>query len=324
MPILNEKNLKGRVFKSRLNSQGMLISTGRVIVGAHKKLNENNALASFPLGSQWKNVEAISVNGKSEDSFTAKHIGVAEGLESMEAISLAKKHGLKHLVNTSKADYQRELNVAAHMIEKSDELFKYPVASVFTPEAVDERNEDKFKFVEYEFSKSTEKYNALILLEVELEKISSNESLITNIRTIADELFTNAVYNAPNKAKGKIDHRNQGAQMDAGKSAKIFLAKDEKMLLIGCIDPYGSLHPGDLITRIDNCYSNGVAQSMSMSEMGGAGIGAYMAFDLSTSFYVGVNPGVASIVMCAIPLHVSNRKIQKMPKNYHFLRVGSE
>ncbi len=291
-------------------------------MSAHKRILEREPKKfELILNEQWPDTSVIDVDSvEKKNNFQLTDIGVAKSARPEASTRDSYEKGLKYLVNSSRADFERELNVAAKMSKEGEDFFKYPVATVFSPNNVSENKESEYKFVEYGFNSADDKYKALILLEVELEKISSNEVLVTSARTIVDEMFTNAIYNAPEQALGKEQRRAfSGSERVETKSGRIFMGKNDSFLLIGCEDQYGSLDTKGLMERIHKCYDSGVDSVVNLSKEGGVGIGTYMLFNTATSFYVGVKPGESTIVMCAIPRNLSNRKVQRMAKNFHLL-----
>jgi hypothetical protein len=80
-----------------------------------------------------------------------------------------------------------------------------------------------------------------------------------------------------------------------------FLSDDFERIVIGCCDRYGSLKIPALLNRVKLCYENSIADMINYSA-GGAGIGTYIVLEKVTSFYVGVQTGVSTLVCCAFPL----------------------
>jgi hypothetical protein len=75
------------------------------------------------------------------------------------------------------------------------------------------------------------------------------------------------------------------------------------------------------LARIDECMKKGVAKSI-QNGPGGAGIGSFLIFNASTSFYLGVDRGRKTTVGCALPIAGRAREDYSLPKNLHILVVG--
>jgi hypothetical protein len=73
-----------------------------------------------------------------------------------------------------------------------------------------------------------------------------------------------------------------------------------------------------LIKRIHDCYVNGVEKMMNLGP-GGAGIGSYMVYSAAASLYVAVHRNTTTIVACCVPIKMSSRKRQELPKNIHLI-----
>ena len=133
--------------------------------------------------------------------------------------------------------------------------------------------------------------------------------------TVADELFTNGIKNAWPEGSNR---RTTRPTLDG--EVQFFARSDGKRLIIGCRDNFGLLGFAKILARIQMCYENGVAESISQSE-GGAGIGSFMVFNSSVSYYAAVSPGNHTVVCVALPLGISARKLSKLSKNIHLVTV---
>lgn len=289
-----------------------------------KKLKNIKDLLDL-IANKWQKL--VGLVDASDDGFlsSASDVLLVDDCPEDEVIKKLYNSESMHIVSRSKNNLQKELNVSALMLCSPETFFKFPVASIFHPEDSSMLYENKHKVIEYEFSCSADKYKSLILFEVEMEKMSLNESAISTIRSIADELFTNAIYNAPNeKVSEKAADRKVAHAYEDGKKAKLFIGKDDNYILIGCTDPYGSLDTKDFVERLYNGSQKGVESVMNMDSMGGAGIGTYMMFESSVNLYVGVEEGVQTTVMCMVPYKISSRKLKRMTKNLHFLKINNK
>ncbi|MEZ4871877.1 MAG: hypothetical protein R2827_06465 [Bdellovibrionales bacterium] len=280
------------------------------------------------LHKNWANrVELIAVDSSTKNQpFEMHQIGLSTTGDIVKDLAQAKESNLMHIIQPEKFDFIHELNSSALMTADPELFFKYPASSILSPIHVGPEAEERFVFVDYEFNKSSEKHAALILLEVELEKFTSNQSLITTMRSLADEMFTNAIYNAPFVENVSIQGEDRGKVIDLpeDKKSRILLARDEQRLIIACVDPFGSLKIPRLINKVYGCFKDGAASQIQMDSKKGAGIGTFMLFDASPSTYVAVSPNQTTIFACVLPLNMSARKIQELPKSFHFIFKGGE
>tara|TARA_B100000749_G_scaffold280771_1_gene278573 strand:+ start:58772 stop:59665 length:894 start_codon:yes stop_codon:yes gene_type:complete len=260
--------------------------------------------------------------------FASHHIGLSNTADIVKNLELFQNSKLMHLVQPNKFDFELELNSSALIAANPNTFFDFPASTILAPQRAGKSAEEEFVFIDFEFNKSSEKHPALILLEVELEKISSNQSLISTVRTIGDELFTNAIYNAPfiGSVGIKGEDRQKVIQLPESKKSRIFLAKDDQRLVVGCVDRYGSLELNRLVDKVHSCFKMGAASQIQMDSKKGAGIGTYMLFEASPSIYVGVDEGQHTVFACVLPMNMSSKKVQELPKSYHFIseRGGGE
>ena len=76
--------------------------------------------------------------------------------------------------------------------------------------------------------------------------LSKSQSFISQVLGVADELVTNAVFNAPfvneSNTQPGANREDSSVKMTYNKEARFFMANNTDRVLIGCIDPYGSLN----------------------------------------------------------------------------------
>jgi hypothetical protein len=138
---------------------------------------------------------------------------------------------------------------------------------------------------------------------------------------IIDEMIMNALYDAPSDVRGLARHahidRSVPVQLEPGEEAKLFLSYDDSRLLIGCEDPFGSVNEPKVIGRLRDLYGGDQAVSPIMHGAG-AGLGLKAIIDYSCGFYMVVQRKKRTLVCCSLPLNVSLRKFESLPKHIHF------
>lgn len=261
----------------------------------------------------------------SEDQ--AKVICLTNVDEPVEVLDMVIGNKVSNLCQSSHKQLSEELNTSAKMIFEPTEFVANPLSSILSPQTANADHERILTHFLYDFDSATQKTEALEQLKTYLETISKSESFHSDILSAADELFTNAVFNAPfidpntNENLGK-DRTDSSTKMEKG-SAQLFAGTHDNRLVLGCRDPYGTLQLDSLVKKIRKVYKDGVGQSINMGP-GGAGIGSYLVFNTGTSYYVGVIEGQATVVCFSVPLKMSSRKREQMPKNVHFFEVKQE
>ncbi len=243
----------------------------------------------------------------------------------------------RHICQSDVLSFENELNTSALMICNPERFMQDPLTAIMNPrsqKAILKKDKAGYppKPFQRKFSKANER--KVVLGELENFLFSSNllPSLVLDILTVADELFTNAIYHAPYKTI--ISHQDKKAirtsstdedvELPNGYKAQITLGLDRERIGICCIDPFGRLNEKDFIKRIHNCEENGPGSQISYSTRG-AGIGSYIVFNLCSSLYLGVHDGKRTVVGATFANRTGLRNIRNtsdFPKNIHLLRLG--
>ncbi len=251
-----------------------------------------------------------------------QRICVVESEIPSEVFRLALNYDSAHVVQTKNPYFANDLNTAALFAKDKDAFSRAPLSAILAPDRCDEKSETELKIFEQTFTSSIEKPQILINAESALNGLSIAGSLIADIIVIVDEMITNAVYNAPfvdlQNTNSGPRHRQNEVHMPSGKSARIFIGADKDRIAIGCKDLYGTLNVSKLFARIKNCYDTSVGDNINFSGAGGAGIGSYMIFNSSASYFAEVKIETHTIVCCTVPIRMSSRGRQKIVKNLHF------
>jgi hypothetical protein len=242
---------------------------------------------------------------------TASSIAVAskEQIDPRDVIRLTHSMGFNHLVQKNGPEYDRELAVAEAMLNQRSSFFENPLQLILGAEIKDMSRSFYAKAL-----MSDKKANVLSPFEEFILNLKGTKSIRDEVRTVADELFTNGSKNAWIES-GK---RTVVEEMKPG-TIEFFAAADESRLVFGCRDSYGKLDVSRVLSRIWSCFENGVAQSIN-NGTGGAGIGSYMVFTTCIGYYAGVDPGIRTVVCVSFPLGLSARELSNLPKNIHLIR----
>ncbi len=249
----------------------------------------------------------------------------ANNIAPATILSLALKQEFYHILQTENPFFNSDEKTAKLMLESPQRFFEFPLSSILNADQASAVQEETLSHFKIHFSQHKEKEIVSQALNSYLNTLNISSSLFDQINLVFDELFTNAVYNAPFAhlpKELKVQSRNDNViEMPQGLSAKIGIGVVDNQLVLFCHDPFGSLSLPEFIQRIRDCYDRGMAEMMNMGR-GGAGIGSHMVFAASTSFFAAVDPGVQTIIACSFPLKMSNKKRLELPKNVHFLGLG--
>jgi len=241
----------------------------------------------------------------------------------LQVLETALSGGVNHVCQDENPFSKTEIKTAEIMLKDPHAFLKSPVSCILFPEHVQTANEDAVVMWKRDFSKAAEKRQTLQDLKVEMAQKNVNNSTSSDILLIADELFTNAIFNAPFAAEDispKVSRTDHSICMKSGDHGTLFMTCTDDRIIVGCRDPYGQLEIEKLLTRIRDCYKEGVAKKMNMGE-GGAGIGSFMIFDSVSNYYAAVHKEKTTLLAVSIPLKMSSRKRAEVYKNLHWINL---
>jgi hypothetical protein len=257
-------------------------------------------------------------------SMSKPAIGMCKDLCAQQMVGIASQFGLRHFVHASHAHTQGDVKTAEIMLTRLDSFLNFPVTSILSPYAAAPNiDEDKLICFTRTFSCANEKAAVLDGVRGQLKAWKKSSTFIAELLLAADELFTNAIYNAPyvtfsENQKGVPRTAEYGNSPEI-KTARMFLATDGGRIVLGCEDSYGTLNPDHLIARLKNCLENGAAAALNWAG-GGAGLGTYLILRSALAFYVGVSEGKKTVVCCTYA-HGPGR--MQSARNIHFACVNS-
>lgn len=238
----------------------------------------------------------------------------ATGLEPAELLGQLIEESHQHVCQTDGHEYAKEVRVSESILKDPGGFLGDPLLTIL----------GTFDFcVKWNFTSSNEKTRVLESLEAELRGRSFTDSLVRDVALVADELFTNAVFNAPVAGRAHlkpVSRKQKSVAMKKGQFGQISIAADSSRLVLCCSDPYGSLDPQSYLTRIQLGFENGAGASI-VDQGGGAGIGAFLVFNLCCSLFIGVWPGRATKICCVFPLKKSGRQRAMLKKHIHCIQL---
>ncbi len=269
--------------------------------------------------------EQIEVSAQSKDRVAPHCIGLANGLPPEQVLRLATELNYTHIIQKDGLDYAKELATTEVLIESPARFFDFPVHAVFAPTDQGPAIDQKFLIAKKEFTSSVQKREVLDLFGGAMNQRGVSQTLANDITLVADEMFTNAVFNAPfvDKAthhNANVSRTDVEVNFDKSRPGRMFMAADDTRVMVACEDPYGSLNLNGYLSKIKATYDRGAAATMNFGS-GGAGIGSYIIFNTSASLFVGVKAGRATIIACLLPLALSNKKRSLLPKHLHWIQL---
>ena len=293
-----------------------------------KKLDEEYAdLIADEINEGVKIIEARS--GEEVDaSLDRMDVVLCEGQPPEELLNLAIDKGYLQLIYPDAKGFDKELKASAKLALNPRMIIENPISTILSAKNAGPESEKDLTLINVNFSEAREKHNILEKLNETLDGLKISTSLRADIVVVADELVTNAIFNAPFVDKDNSDpgaaRENPNVAMENGKMGEFFCGADDERIVIGCRDPYGRLNVMKLLEKVRRCYETSVAENMNMTGKGGAGIGSYMIFNSSTSYFVVVDEDKITLVCSVLPLKGSSRARQEAPKNLHYVVLKEE
>lgn len=240
-----------------------------------------------------------------------------------EVVRCAVDHKATQVIQESNPYFQYQLDSAYEMLENPPYFLDFPIATILEPNSVGAEAEKRLKLAEFTFRSSHEKYKILDQITAAVSPLARPSSLAHDVKLVADELFTNALYNAPLEPDSPKADRSQMTELPQGKTARLVLGRKESRLVLLCEDVYGSLDISNYLSRMLKCYDEGLSNVMNWGT-GGAGIGCYMIFESCMSIYLGVRPNEKTIVACVFAMGKGTRARQEMCKSIHYTQIEQE
>lgn len=196
--------------------------------------------------------------------------------------------GFRHFVNRNRSDLPQELLASCLMITKPSIFVQNPIPFFLAGFSNLQILTDSERNLTLSFRKSTQKAEVLQELEMFLAKNPKTKSLSDICIQSADELITNALFNAPVDADGErmflnVD-RQKVVEYPPEKKATLFACFSDDRITIGCEDTFGSMTVTEMYQYLRTKFSSDL--SIPRENSGGAGLGLKMIMENSANFYL--------------------------------------
>jgi len=211
------------------------------------------------------------------------------------------RRGFSHCLQAERDDLKKELLVSCLMLIRPESLTESEVPFFFKgfSKEIDWKSSNQALFLEGRSTK--DRTHIMTSLENFLSQKPQLASVTHLALQISDELYTNALYNAPFQATPGIKiERTANIINSADQSIGFFAAFENDQLFLGCIDSHGSLDRDQLTSHLLKSYAANQVQPDLGS--GGAGLGLKMVIDNSANFYVYCEHGHRTVISCGLAL----------------------
>jgi hypothetical protein len=146
---------------------------------------------------------------------------------------------------------------------------------------------------------SREKHQAVEAVEAFAMRVGCQRRIAEAVAVAADELVTNAIYNAPTDSDGRPRYaqlsRDRMVELAEGEEVTVDIAFDGRRLALAATDKFGSLEQSRVVNYLAKCFVNETAQVD--DKAGGAGLGLYYIFNAMHHFIINIAPGRRTEVM---------------------------
>lgn len=139
------------------------------------------------------------------------------------------------------------------------------------------------------------------------------------LMTVAEELTTNALYDAPVDDRLRARHanlpRSERVELAPHEEVRVTLASDGRRVGISVEDPFGSLKAETVVEYLAKCFRRGLDQID--RKQGGAGLGLFYAFNSLSHFVVNIEPRKRTEFIGLLEVHGSYREFEQKPKSFN-------
>ena len=238
---------------------------------------------------------------------------VVQNLPADEVIGLIVAKGATSIIQENSPDFELEKQFVKTIEQNASSFFSDPLKTILGASLIDQ--------TQINFKESVQKSETIEKVKAWLSGVKGAKRLDDAIYLIVDELFTNAIYNALPFFVGLNDglDRREKVDLTDRKTCKLFVGYNERRLILGCSDSFGSLNIVKLITQLHSTYLKGIAGSIKYGA-GGAGVGSRLMFDSCINFYIGVREHEQTTVALGLPIGPNARGIDTSFKNIHLIR----
>ena len=262
------------------------------------KSNESSVTLSAEALQLGKNFELVHSSAWDENAPKSRACW-SQTLEPLQMLKYISELDGGSVLQSSAEDFENDVRAWVKIRENPRQYFEHPLQTLLTTKGTFEDH----------FVEGKEKKLEIRELVNNFGSKHGNVSCQESILAIFEELFMNAVIDAPREAG------NPSLQ----KGARIFLGADESRMGVACQDLYGSLKLVKLLRRLKEVYEQGAGTAINLHGPGGAGLGATIMIEKSSLICFGVIPGQMTTVSCLVHRNLSHRRRAELSKSLHFV-----
>jgi hypothetical protein len=141
--------------------------------------------------------------------------------------------------------------------------------------------------------RAAERDHVIERLTAVVRALGGGRRLVDSVALVADELITNAVYNAPRGSDGQPRYatrsRREKVTLEPTEYVRLDYGSDGRVFGIAVTDNFGGLTPERMRRRIESCLTS---QDPIEQKQGGAGLGLYTALGNVQQLVINVEEGI--------------------------------
>ena len=200
-------------------------------------------------------------------------------------------------------------------IEIINNIEKLVTHSYFGPEKYLSKDTD---ISNEKIKKSDQRDQALEKIIGKVDRVSVLESPFKYLKSIGNELITNAVYEAARREEGKsnfieFDGR-QSIELAEGEEVNISIGLDERQLVLSVEDCFGTFTRKEFLQNILRSFK----EKAPSDKKSGAGLGLYLVASYSNQVVVNILPEVNTEVIAIIDNNKRFKNFKKRITSFHF------
>lgn len=255
---------------------------------------------------QYAHIRLVEYSERNATGVVPKHVILySNAWPEGQILELAAEGEFQSFINSNNRNFDSEIFTALKVHDNPEAFLNNPLAALF-------KNAPTTLLLP--FQRKEDKPELTRQIEPFLQKTGSR-IVQEHSRILFEELFMNAVFDAPAEAKrqGLIPRKKQ---------CEFLLAYDSEKLIISCLDTFGALSPLSLVTRMRDIFNHGTKDIINLGQRkGGAGIGCSLLYHYSSSMIIAVALGYATRVTCTIPLRISQKGFHSLGKNLQIINL---
>jgi hypothetical protein len=177
----------------------------------------------------------------------------------------------------------------------------------------------------YSVMRSDEKASLMVACARFLDTAGALPFCRDGMLLVLDELFTNAVYNAPMLRGVRVNTETSRTVLaESPRPVTVTFGADDETVGISVRDEYGSLAADTVLSSLRRCH--GVAQPAPEEKKGGAGLGFYFMLQNASHMVINIHPGQFTEMIVTRGLRERRREFMNSTPSLNLCikdRVGS-